>query len=93
MCKPGKRIRLGGGVESDVGGVVGADEEIAAGGFEAIGGVAQICVDLGQIVGVPQRDGRAHRQNGECDLGMLVLAQASRALADHFEITERGAVG
>jgi hypothetical protein len=66
-----------------------ADEEIAAGGGEALRRGAQVRVDLGQIARLPPRDGRPHRQQRHSDLGMLVIPNHPRALAHHLQITKR----
>ena len=49
----GQRIRLGRGVERDVGGVVRADEKIATRRREPLGGAHQMRVDRGKIARLP----------------------------------------
>ena len=89
----GQRIGLGRSVEGDVGGVVRADEELAAGGRQTTGGPHQVRVDAGQVAALVAFEHPPHRQDRERDLRVLVLAELARALPDHLQVAQRRPVG
>ena len=81
------------GFEGDVGGVVGADEEVAFGLGETLGGLVEVAVDLVEVVTLVPGEGRGHGEEGEGNFGVVVGGELAGGLADGFEEAEGGAVG
>ena len=76
-----QRIRLLRRIQRDVGGIVRANEKIAARVGQALAGAHEMGVHRRQIARIISRERRRHRQYGKRDLGMLMRTHRARALA------------